>query len=166
VILHFRSAFWKDRGLDKLGFLHTPDLVPRTWWTSYPIDTSILTGWAGGRAAEGMSVEKAIKSLAVALKVPPRVIRDELRDSILADWQTDPFSRGAYSYAPVGKVHFPAVLAEPIADTLFFAGEATNSHGHSGTVHGAIATGYRAANEVLATCASPFGRGRRVKRVA
>jgi len=36
-----------------------------------------------------------------------------------------------------------------VANTLFFGGEATNSDGHSGTVHGAIATGYRAADEIL-----------------
>ena len=40
-------------------------------------------------------------------------------------------------------------LAAPIEDTLFFAGEATNTDGHTGTVHGAIATGRRAAREIL-----------------
>jgi Flavin containing amine oxidoreductase len=40
-------------------------------------------------------------------------------------------------------------LAEPIKDTLFFAGEATESEGRHATVHGAIATGHRAASEVL-----------------
>jgi len=40
-------------------------------------------------------------------------------------------------------------LAEPVVDTLFFAGEATNAQGHSGTVHGALATGIRAAREVI-----------------
>jgi uncharacterized protein with NAD-binding domain and iron-sulfur cluster len=39
-------------------------------------------------------------------------------------------------------------LAAPVADTLYFAGEATNSDGYNATVHGAIATGYRAAEEV------------------
>jgi hypothetical protein len=58
-------------------------------------------------------------------------------------------SLGAYSYVPVGAITAPIRLAEPVADTLFFAGEATNSDGHSGTVHGAIATGYRAADELL-----------------
>jgi tetratricopeptide (TPR) repeat protein len=32
---------------------------------------------------------------------------------------------------------------------LFFAGEATNTNGHTGTVHGTIATGRRAAREVI-----------------
>jgi monoamine oxidase len=42
------------------------------------------------------------------------------------DWQTDPYSRGACSYVPVGQSDAPQRLAEPIDDTLFFAGEATH----------------------------------------
>jgi monoamine oxidase len=40
-------------------------------------------------------------------------------------------------------------LAASLDDTLFFAGEATNTEGHHGEVHGAIATGERAAREIL-----------------
>jgi monoamine oxidase len=36
-----------------------------------------------------------------------------------------------------------------VEETLYFAGEATNSDGYNGTVHGAIATGSRAAEELL-----------------
>jgi len=36
-----------------------------------------------------------------------------------------------------------------VEDTIFFAGEATNTEGHHGTVHGALATGIRAAREIL-----------------
>jgi len=42
-----------------------------------------------------------------------------------------------------------------VAETLFFVGKATNAEGHTGTVHGALATGYRAAAEV----AQVLGRG-------
>jgi monoamine oxidase len=77
-------------------------------------------------------------------------LEDEIRASIVADWQADPFTLGAYSWVPAGAIHAPAVLAASIENTLFFAGEATNFEGHSGTVHGAIATGYRAAGEILA----------------
>jgi monoamine oxidase len=65
------------------------------------------------------------------------------------DWMSDPYARGAYSYPGVGGLYAAAVLAEPVADTLFFAGEATHSGGHMGTVHGAIATGERAARQIL-----------------
>lgn len=65
------------------------------------------------------------------------------------DWQTDPFSRGAYSYGKVGDDGAEQALARPVGSTLFFAGEATNVDGHNGTVHGAIATGNRAAAEIV-----------------
>jgi len=65
------------------------------------------------------------------------------------DWQTDPFSRGAYSYGKVGANEAQQRLAAPVARTLFFAGEATDRTGNNGTVHGAIASGLRAAAEIL-----------------
>jgi monoamine oxidase len=67
------------------------------------------------------------------------------------DWYGDPFAGGAYSYIPVGGLEAAGLLAAPVADTLFFAGEATNTEGHQGTVHGAIATGLRAAREIIET---------------
>jgi len=51
----------------------------------------------------------------------------------------------------VGASDGPRAFAEPVRGTLFFAGEATDATGHSATVHGAIASGRRAAGEVLAT---------------
>ena len=65
------------------------------------------------------------------------------------DWQSDPYARGSYSYVGVGGEGAQAELAASMAGTLFFAGEATNTEGHHGTVHGAIATGERAAREIL-----------------
>ena len=40
-------------------------------------------------------------------------------------------------------------LAEPLDETLYFAGEATDTE-QSGTVGGALASGLRAAKEILA----------------
>jgi monoamine oxidase len=36
----------------------------------------------------------------------------------------------------------------PVADTLFFAGEHTDTTGHWGTVHGALGSGLRAAAQL------------------
>jgi monoamine oxidase len=66
------------------------------------------------------------------------------------DWLSDPFSRGAYSYVTVGAKRARNVLARPIDKTLFFAGEATDTFGQASTVAGALASGQRAAREVLA----------------
>ncbi len=72
-------------------------------------------------------------------------------------WPVDPFARGAYSFLP------PEVdpteretLAQPVDNVLFFAGEATHWKGESATIHGAVETGYRAADEVRGARAGPF----------
>jgi monoamine oxidase len=66
------------------------------------------------------------------------------------DWQRDPFSRGAYSYAAVGGRAAHRALGRPVESTLFFAGEATSSD-QTGTVAGAIESGRRAAKEIEAS---------------
>jgi monoamine oxidase len=63
--------------------------------------------------------------------------------------QSDPYCRGAYSYALADNKEAARRLAVPLRSTLSFAGEATDFSGHNGTVHGAIASGQRAAAEVL-----------------
>ena len=67
----------------------------------------------------------------------------------LHNWQADPLAGGAYSYVLVGGMGAQRLLAQPLAGTLFFAGEASEYEGHHATVHGAIASGRRAAREVL-----------------
>jgi len=81
--------------------------------------------------------------------MPRKSINDLLEEGYMQNWRRDPFSLGAYSYIPVNGLSAPQELAEPIDNTLFFAGEATNTEGHHGTVHGALATGSRAAKEML-----------------
>ena len=39
--------------------------------------------------------------------------------------------------------------AAPVEETLYFAGEGTETEGHPATVHGAIASGRRAARQIL-----------------
>jgi monoamine oxidase len=78
------------------------------------------------------------------------------------DWSHDPFALGAYSYPLVSGASAPRALGAPVADTLFFAGEATVPPPHGGATHGAIASGERAAREVLASL--PRGRVSRIAK--
>ena len=50
---------------------------------------------------------------------------------------------------PVGALDEPARMAEPVEETLYFAGEHTDTTGHWGTVHAALRSGLRAAKQVL-----------------
>jgi len=157
VSLCFQEKFWeRDPEMADLSFLFTDDPQFPTWWTSNPLPYPILTGWAAGPNAgthTGRSkneiVRSAVQSLGRIMRIAEPELRRQMTGSFMHDWQADPFSRGAYSYAAVGGMNAAQALAAPVANTLYFAGEATNGDGYNGTVHGAIATGLRAAKELL-----------------
>lgn len=68
-------------------------------------------------------------------------------DYVYYHWSNNPFIRGGYS-SPTAYAHgMRHVLALPVQDCLFFAGEAT-SITTCATVHTAMETGFRAASEV------------------
>jgi monoamine oxidase len=64
-------------------------------------------------------------------------------------WAHDPFALGSYSFALPGFADARQVLAEPIDNRLFFAGEACSAHDFS-TAHGGFLTGVAAAEQVIA----------------
>lgn len=161
ITLRFRQPFWEDLSVGRgapLGdarYIFTDGAIP-TWWTMRPFEAPILVGWAGGPAArrltglggEGMA-GIAIQSLAEALGVERRLVESELEGFYFHDWLGDPFARGAYSYGRPGSRGAAEALALPVADTLFFAGEATTGDGHSATIEGALKSGIRAAAEII-----------------
>jgi monoamine oxidase len=64
-------------------------------------------------------------------------------------WGSDPYARGAYSYALPGAADCRQTLAAPVDNRLFFAGEACSIHDFS-TAHGGYHTGVLAAEGVIA----------------
>jgi monoamine oxidase len=144
ILLRFRRP-----PLRSATFLHVPGAAVPTFWQSE--DPRVLVGWVAGPAArtlpadDGRRVTVALRSLARGLGRP---VADLLEAARVYDWQRDPFARGAYSFVVPGALAAPALLAQPLDETLFFAGEATHTGGFTGTVHGALETGERAADEV------------------
>ena len=115
---------------------------------------SILTSTRGPsstRESDDALLDHAVESLSHIFRTSKSFLEQALVEFYTHNWHKDPFSAGAYSYIPVGGLDAQARLAQPLEDTLFFAGESTNTEGHHGTVHGAIATGLRAAREVSAS---------------
>lgn len=158
LLYRFREPFWQahEARLGELSFMHHLKSPVPTWWRPLPFPQPILTGWAGGPAAAKLvnrpPLEVArlgLASLARMMSLPLARLESLLCDWRVFDWRADPFAAGAYSFIPVGALEAQAELAAPVADTIFFAGEATHTQGQSGTVHGAIATGQRAAAELL-----------------
>jgi monoamine oxidase len=163
VVLVFQQPFWQQlkgsggRSLAKLRFLFSHDPFFPTWWTQHPVESPMLVGWSSGPRAKQFRgwtkqriVGEALSSLANILPISVDELTGLFREGFLHDWQADPFSLGAYSYLCVGAADAPGEIARPIADKVFFAGEATNGMGDHGTVHGAMESGQRAAREVKA----------------
>ena len=158
VSLLFDSKFWED-----FSFLFAREELFPTWWTSKPDPAPLLTAWVGGprtldlqrrmRAhADPLATRNAcLSELAKIFELPPRVLENRLVSWHAHDWQSDEFARGAYSYAPAGARDASMRMTVPVGDRLFFAGEHTDVEGHWGTVHGALASGERAALQVMST---------------
>lgn len=159
--LLFRERWWAEHEkvkLPRMSFLFAHDAMPPVWWTAHPWETRTLTGWIGGQRSAAFEQctreqvgDMACQELANIFPVPLAYLREQLICCATHDWQTDPWSCGAYSYIPAGALDAVLKMATPTADTLYFAGEHTDVTGHWGTVHAAIRSGIRAANQVLAS---------------
>ena len=159
LIISFKERFWDSLG--SFGFVIGLDQELSTWWTQAPLRSNLLTGWTGGSGAlklvdlsEEQLLERAIGSLRKVFNQKATELRAMVDNIYYHNWTNDPFSRGAYSYPRVGGLAAAKALAEPMEDTIFFAGEATNSSGASGTIQAAIESGISAARRLLQTASS------------
>lgn len=152
VSIVVRERFWERRA-DALSFVHTPQRPISVWWTQHPVRAPLIVGWAGGPPALELTRSGTLEETVLAELAHAFAMRRSRADSLVEsmhwhDWSSDELARGAYSYAGVGGASAPRTLARSIAGRVFVAGEATDS-GSSGTVEGALASGKRAAGQVL-----------------
>lgn len=159
----FRERWWEGStrldatSLREMSFLFTQQRTPPVWWTAHPEPEALpkLVGWAGGPRAQGLAGrspeelgEAACRELANVFALPEQILREALVATHRHDWLLDPFSRGAYSYVTAGALDAPQAMTRPEEATLFFAGEHTDITGHWGTVHAALRSGMRAAEQI------------------
>jgi monoamine oxidase len=128
---------------------------PPMWWSpsvgqhkSYQIWTAFATGdWARELIALGdhAALQQGLQTLRT------EVGRNDITPSAMhfQNWLAEPFTLGGYSVTTPGNAGARAILAKPINNRLFWAGEATASNVSCATVHGAYTSGRRAASEIL-----------------
>jgi monoamine oxidase len=145
VIYRFAEPFWDA----DMAFLSAPNPRP-TWWTVRP-GAPILTNFiTGPRAAAIASQPDQIieGGLAHLQAIFGRAPRELFRAARVIDWAADEWAQGGYSSPPPGSNGARATLAAPCG-ALHFAGEATVTNDAPATVHGALASGERAAHAIL-----------------
>jgi monoamine oxidase len=150
--LRFRRVLWARH--EPLGFVHVARGPFNAWWGRGD-GVPVLVGWSGGPLTQRLRGldDDAIVALgcgiaAEALGLRRADVADALVDAVVDDWSRDPYAGGAYSWVPVGARWAQAALGAPVADTLYFAGEATHTAGMNGTTAGALESGERAALEI------------------
>ncbi|HEU4580299.1 MAG TPA: NAD(P)/FAD-dependent oxidoreductase [Polyangiaceae bacterium] len=156
VVLRFREALWAPEVSPDWQFLHDAQGSFQTFWRQCHGTAQQITAWAGGPRAriqsvrwEATAAREVVATLSRLLGVPVERALSSLIGFQGSAFEHDPFARGAYSYVRPGGGDVHERLAEPIADTLFFAGEATDGE-FPATVAGAIQSGERAAREISA----------------
>ncbi len=124
----------------------------------HPYGRPIVEAYYGGRNAKDLEAAGPAAMLDFAMEELADVFGAEFRGELSlithSSWMSDPWARGAYSYAKPGWADARATLAEPLDDRLFFAGEAT-SISDGASCHGAYQSGLDAAEALLAR----FGQG-------
>ena len=153
ITFRFAEARWA-KAAPHVSFIHGNVDFP-VWWTAYPVNTPVITGWAAGPRADALAgrpesdlKQIAIESLRKLLGGDP----GEPEATWFHDWSRDPLALGAYSYVRTNGSPAAEALRNPVEHTIYFAGEAL-AGGHMGTVHGAIASGIHAAQRVAADSA-------------
>lgn len=166
ILLEFDRAFWKDEHIHNLtgkdpkniGFVLSDEAIP-VWWTQIPRQSKVLTSWLSGPAAETKKALSENEFLALSLASLSKIFKqdlDELKRLLVAsrivNWTTEPFTLGSYDYDMLGSAAARNVVAKPIANTLFFAGEYAYGGPAMGTVEAALTSGKEIADKIIKLC--------------
>lgn len=152
IVLKFPKTFWPEKYHNLyLSSSCTPTIS--LFVNYFPFfQQPILAGFVGGENAhelEKLTEQQLINKCIDNLRQHFGSIVPMPEQYLITRWSQDPFTYGSYSYIPVGASGQDYdVLAEPIENCVFFAGEATDRK-HFSTVHGAYLSGIREANRIL-----------------
>lgn len=152
LYLRFPRAFWPEEP-HLLGYIAEQRGAWAEWLNIQRyLKTPVLLGFNAGsyaRQLEQRSDEAIVASAMEALRAMFGARIPEPEATLMTRWSSDPLAGGSYSFLATGAT--PAdydVLAAPVANRLFFAGEAT-SRDYAATVHGALISGRDAAELIL-----------------
>jgi monoamine oxidase len=160
LLLEFKLPFWEDKtikgaDLKKMSFVLSDEEIP-TWWTQFPQQSHILTGWLGGPNAEKKKhlsnqelLEQGLESLSNIFDLPVKELEQKLLVWNIVNWTTDPYTLGSYVYDMVESSAARKILSAPVDNTLYFAGEYLYEGPAMGTVEAALTSGLAVARKVL-----------------
>lgn len=152
VYLRFPEVFW-DAESDLIGYIAPNKGEWGEWLNLYKFTGQpILLAFNAGtyaRVLEPLADETIVDRAMQVLRAIYGTDVPYPAAWLITRWASDPLAGGSYSYSPPGATPADrAALAEPVANRLFFAGEAT-SQDYPATVHGALLSGQAAAQRII-----------------
>jgi monoamine oxidase len=157
ILLEFRTPFWREgRSGARTMFILSEQPVP-VWWTQVEEQSTLLTGWLTGENMrrfqaldQNERLEQCLLSLAGIFSRDIALLRNELVAFRIFDWLDQPYVHGGYSFDMVTTPACRQLLRTPVAETLFFAGEALYEGSAPGTVEAAFHSGLEVAEKIIA----------------
>lgn len=157
VAILFPYDFWGGE-IDTFGHLTEEPNMRGEFFLFYSYSSvaggPLLVALVAGEAAvkfENMSPVESVSRVLEILKgifSPKGIAVPDPLQAVCTRWGQDQFSYGSYSYVAIGASGDDYdILAESVADRVFFAGEATNKQ-YPATMHGAFLSGMREAAHI------------------
>ena len=150
VALRFPEQFWPE-SVWQITHVAEDRAFPVWFDFSRHVGSPTLVGSYNPRTAPSLAELPVEQRTGHALGVLRKIFRavPDPVESLVTDWLGDPWTLGSYSYVPAGAtIEDVSRLAKPVSERLVLAGEATVPASY-GTVHGAFASGLRAASHAL-----------------
>jgi monoamine oxidase len=119
--------------------------------TVRPAGHELLLAYFGGDYARELEAQGGLEAAAreELVRLFGADLGRRIRRSTATAWVGDPWARGSYSAARPGFAHCRKVLARPVAERVFFAGDACTIDTF-GAIHGAWASGAESARRLVA----------------
>ncbi|MGF1444818.1 MAG: flavin monoamine oxidase family protein [Pikeienuella sp.] len=133
---------------------HVPDETPARacFFIAWPCGHDYLFGNIGGELGWALSKEGEAGTVSFALEELEKLFGSDVRKHFIAgfrtDWATNPLTWGAYSSQRPGQRGARKALGKPIAERLYFAGEAVDPD-RATLANGAFDSGERAAKKIV-----------------
>lgn len=130
ITMQFNSSF--NDMLDEASTTTAYIEYRGVWWDHLlrPFDLPLDIAFTGGQQSYDLAKESDPQAAAIDLAMGALVdafgadVKPMFVKGHFTNWSADPFARGAYSYAKIGKNKSRKKIAKTVDDQLFFAGEA------------------------------------------
>ncbi|XP_072938120.1 spermine oxidase-like isoform X2 [Epargyreus clarus] len=157
------SLLWTEE--DKAKFADDKWVTEIYGFLTVEYQPNLLLAWIYGKGAEEMEKVSPERVKAGVSKLMDVVFKKQFKVTpvkavLRSQWASNPLARGTYSYRGVDTEEqggSAVILSEPLYHdsskgfpVVCFAGEAT-SHHHHGPAHGAVESGFREAERLIAT---------------